>query len=181
MSGWSKKKDTDSIVLSFFHSPYTLPKLSLSVYSGLNFSVPAYNWFLPDGHYIYSDHKRSLKHTSISTLMATLQSAQICEGLSKEEHIVSLCEDPSPSFGTSSVMRHTIPIEQKFYKEDDPPFQAHVFIRSEYCVSCFAMTFHVLIVLRRKHPLGKRKKIQSREQQSLSKVMHLCLAQVTGG
>ena len=40
--------------LSFFQSPYTLPKLSLSVYSGLNFSVAAYNWFLPDDHYIYS-------------------------------------------------------------------------------------------------------------------------------
>ena len=133
MSGWSKKEDTDSIVFEFFQSPYTLPKLSLSVYSGLNFSVAAYNWFLPDDHYIYSDHKRSLKHTSISTLMATLQSAQVCEGLSKEEHIVSLCEDPSPSCGTSSVMRHTIPIERKFYKEDGPPFQARVFIRSEHC------------------------------------------------
>ena len=87
MSGWSKKEDKDSIVFEFFQSPYTLPKLSLSVYSGLNFSVAAYNWFLPDDHYIYSDYKRSLKHTSISTLMATLQSTQICEGLSKEEHI----------------------------------------------------------------------------------------------
>ncbi len=82
--------------LRVFKSPYTLPKLSLSVLSELN---------------LYSNHKRSLKHTSISTLMATLQSAQICEGLSKEEHIVSLCEDPIPSCGGSSVMRHTIPIE----------------------------------------------------------------------
>ena len=132
MSGWSKKEDTGSIVFEFLQSPYTLPKLSLSVYSGLNFSVAAYNWFLSDDHYIYSDYKRSLKHTSISTLMATLQSAQICEGLSKEEHVVFLCENPSPCCGTSCVM-------------------------------------------------GKRKRIQSREQHSLSKEMHLCLAQVRRG
>ena len=30
-------------------------------------------------------------------------------------------------------MRHTIPIEQMFYEEAGPPFQAHVFIRSEHC------------------------------------------------
>ena len=99
----------------------------------MNFSVAVYYWFLPDDHYLYSNHKRSLKHTSVSTLIATLQSAQICEGLSKEEHIVSLCEDPIPSCGGSSVMRHTIQIERKFYEEDGQPFQARVVIRSEHC------------------------------------------------
>ena len=133
MSGWSKKEDEDSVVFEFFQSPYTLPKLSLTVGSGLNFSVAVYNWFLPDDHCIYTDHKRSLKYTTISTLMTTLESFQICEGLSKKEHIVSICEDPSPTCGISSVMRHTVPIEQKFYEDDGPPFQAHVFIRSEHC------------------------------------------------
>ncbi|CAB4007563.1 Hypothetical predicted protein [Paramuricea clavata] len=133
MKGWSKKEDEDSVVFEFFQSPYTLLKLSLAVVSGLNFSVAVYNWFLRDDHYIYSDHKRSLKFTSISTLMTTLESARICEGLNKEEHIVSLCEDPSPTCGSSSVMRHTIPIERKLYEEDRPPFQTRVFIRSEHC------------------------------------------------
>ena len=111
--------------------------------------------------------------------MATLQSAQICEGLSKEEHIVSLCEDLSPSCGTSSAMRHTIPIERTFYEEDGPPFQARVFIRSEhYKLLCNDISCSDCI---KKHPLGKRKRIQSREEKSLSKVMHLCQAQVRRG
>ena len=132
MKGWSKTEDEDTVVFEFFHPPYTLPKLALSVATGLNFSVAVYNWFLPDSHPIYNNHKRSLKYTTISTLMSTLEGAEICEGLTKDEHANAMCEDPSPS-GSSSLMRHTIPIERKHYEEDGPPFQAHVFIRSENC------------------------------------------------
>ena len=109
------------------HEPF------LSVRSGPNFPVATYNWFLPDDHYIYSEHKRLLKNSSVSTLMATLQNAQVYEGLSKEEHTVSFRKDPSPSCGASSVMRHTTPSEQKFYETEDPLFQARVYIRSEHC------------------------------------------------
>ena len=132
MKGWSKTEDEDTVVFEFFHPPYTLPKLALSVATGLHFSVAVYNWFLPDSHPIYNNHKRSLKYTTISTLMSTLEGAEICEGLTKDEHANAMCEDPSPS-GSSSLMRHTIPIERKHYEEDGPPFQAHVFIRSENC------------------------------------------------
>jgi hypothetical protein len=132
MKGWSKTEDEDTVVFEFFHPPYTLPKLALSVATGLNFSVAVYNWFLPDSHPIYNNHKRSLKYTTISTLMSTLEGAEICEGLTKDEHANAMCEDPSLS-GSSSLMRHTIPIERKHYEEDGPPFQAHVFIRSENC------------------------------------------------
>ena len=133
MKGWSKTEGEDSVVFDLFHSPYTLPKLSLSVTTGLNFSVAVYNWFLPDDHSIYSNHKRSIKYTSISSLMSTLEEASICEGLSIDEHVNAICEDPTPGSGTSSVMRHTIPIERQHYEEDGPPFQAKVFIRSEQC------------------------------------------------
>ena len=53
----------------------------------------------------------------ISTLMATLQNDQVYEGLSKEEHIVSLCEDLSPPSGASSFMRRTTPSERKSYEK----------------------------------------------------------------
>ena len=50
-----------------------------------------------------------------------------------DEHVNAICEDPTPACGSSSVMRHTIPIERQHYEEDGPPFQAKVFIRSEQC------------------------------------------------
>ena len=133
MKGWSKTEGEDSVVFDLFHSPYTLPKLSLSVTTGLNFSVAVHNWFSPDDHSIYSNHKRSIKYTSIFSLMFTLEEASICEGLSIDEHVNAICEDPTPASGTSSVMRHTIPIERQHYEEDGPPFQTKVFIRSEQC------------------------------------------------
>ncbi len=66
LKGWSKIEDKDSVVFEYYTLPFTLPKFSLSVASELSFSVAVYNWFLPDDHSIYNDHKRSLKYTSIS-------------------------------------------------------------------------------------------------------------------
>ena len=133
MKGWSKTEGEDSVVFDLFHTPYTLPRLSLSVSTSLNFSVAVFNWFLPDDHFIYKNHRRSVKYTSISSLISTLEGAQRCEGLSMDEHVNAICEDPTPACGSSSVMRHTIPIERQHYEEDGPPFQAKVFIRSEQC------------------------------------------------
>ena len=58
--------------------------------------------------------------------MSILEGAEICEGLTKDEDANAMCEDPSPS-GSSSLMRHTIPIARKHFEED------YVFIRSENC------------------------------------------------
>ena len=162
MKGWSKTEDEDHVVFDLFHAPYILPKFSLSVTTGLNFSVAVYNWFLPDDHSIYNDHKRSVKYTSISSLMSTLEGAQICEGLSIDEHVNAICEDPTPARGSSSVMRHTIPIERQHYEDGGPPFQAQVFIRSENCqllcddISCSSC-------IKQERSLGKMREIKAKQ------------------
>ena len=38
----------------FWNPTFSLPKLTCSVASGLDFSVAVYNWFLPDDHVIYN-------------------------------------------------------------------------------------------------------------------------------
>ena len=65
--------------------------------------------------------------------MSTLEGAQICEGLSIDKHVSAICEYPATACGSSSITRHTIPIESYHYEEDGPPFQAKVFISSEQC------------------------------------------------
>ena len=132
MIGWSKIEEEDSVLFEFLHPTYTLPKLTLSVASELNFSVAVYNWLLPDDHSIYKDTMRSLKFTTISTIMSTLEEAKVCEGLAKNDMTNSICEDPPSHQGSNSIIRHTVPIQQQYY-EHGPPFQAHVFIRSENC------------------------------------------------
>ena len=57
MIGWSKTEEEDSVLFEFLHPTNTLPKLSLSVASGLNFSVAVYNWLPPPNNFIYKDTK----------------------------------------------------------------------------------------------------------------------------
>ena len=133
MKGWLKTENEDSVIFEFWNPTFSLPKLTCSVASSLDFSVAVYNWFLPDDHVIYSELKRSVKHTSISTIISKLESYEICEGLNKNEHTYSKCEDASPSCSPSSVIRHTIPIKPENYEEDGPPFQACIFLRSLDC------------------------------------------------
>ena len=73
MKGWIKIENEDSIIFEYWNPKFSLPKLTFSVTSGLNFSVAVYNWFLPDNHAFYTDMKRSVKHTSISTVMSELK------------------------------------------------------------------------------------------------------------
>ena len=61
MMRWSKIEEEDSVFFEFLHPTYTLPELTLSVASELNFSVAVYNQLLPDDHSIYKDTMRSLK------------------------------------------------------------------------------------------------------------------------
>ena len=91
-----------------------------------------------------------------------MEGAQICEGLSMDEHVNAICEDPTPACGSSSVMRHTIPIERQHYEEDGPPFQAKVFIRSEQCellcndISCSSC-------VKQERSLGKMKENKAKQ------------------
>ena len=133
MKGWVKIENEDSVIFEFWNPRFSLPKLTFSVTSGLNFSVSVYNWFLPDDHAIYIDMKRSVKHTSISTIISQLESYEICAGLNKTELTYSKCEDPTATCSSSSIIRHTVPLKPEHYEEDGPPFQACIFIRSLDC------------------------------------------------
>lgn len=118
-----KTENEDSVIFEIWNPRCSLPKLTfLLATSGLNFSVAVYNWFLPDNHAIYNDMKRSVKHTSISTIMSQLENYEICAGLNKSELRYSKCEDPSPTCILSSIIRLTIPLKPEHYEEDGPPF-----------------------------------------------------------
>ena len=94
--------------------------------------------------------------------MSTLEGAQICEGLSIDEHVSAICEDHTAACGSSTTMRHTIPIERQHYEDDGPPFQAKVFVRSEQCellcndISCSNC-------LKQERSLGKMKQNKAKQ------------------
>ena len=57
LRGWCKTENNDdnNVLFELFNPTHILPKLSLRVGSGLNFTVGAFNWLLPDNHFIYTN------------------------------------------------------------------------------------------------------------------------------
>jgi hypothetical protein len=107
--------------------------------------------------------------------MSTLEGAENCEGLTKDEYTYAMCEDLSPS-GSSSIMRHTVRIERKHYEEDSSPFQARISIQSE---NCELLCDDILCssCMKQERSLVKSRRVMPSEQLSNSKVMPLCLVQ----
>ena len=74
LRGWCKTENNDDNVLfELFNPTHILPKLSLRVDSGLNLTVGAFNWLLPDNHFIYTNTKRSMRYNLLTSVISTLE------------------------------------------------------------------------------------------------------------
>lgn len=104
----------------------------MTIETSLNFSVSSFNWLLPDEHTLYKEHKRSMRYTTLSTLLSLLQQLLLCSGLPVEEPFNTIAVDPS-SDCSGNVVRHAVPINVKKYDETGPLFQAKIFLRSDDC------------------------------------------------
>ena len=122
LSGWSRKEYEQHFVLEYADTKHALPVYSVTVDSGLRFSVAVFGWFLPDDHELYLEHKRSLFYVTISTLCNTIQSFSVCSGL---EH--DMLESSAP------ILTHSVPLLTEEYDEDGPPFQFDMYSRSKGC------------------------------------------------
>ena len=138
ITGWSKIENEDGVNFEFWNPTFSLPQLSCLVNSGLNYSIVMHQWFLPDDHPIYTEFARSLKHTTISTILSQLETYEICEDIDQNELTLSKCEDPNPTVEnpgptSSGVIRHTVPLKLEHYDDDGPSFQARTFLRAPDC------------------------------------------------
>ena len=122
LSGWSRKEYEQHFVLEYADTKHALPVYSVTVDSGLGFSIAVFGWFLPDNHELYLEHKRSLFYVTISTLCNTIQSFSVCSGL---EH--DMLEISAP------ILTHSVPLLTEEYDEDGPPFQFDMYSRSKGC------------------------------------------------
>ena len=123
LSGWSRNEREQDFVIEYFDGKHALPVYSVTVDSGLGFSVAVFGWCLPDDHHVYLEHKRSLFRISISSLCSTIQSMCICPGLPKEIPATDHLDAPKHS-----------PLLIDVYDEDGPPFQVDMFTRCENCM-----------------------------------------------
>ena len=132
LTGWTRSVNENNVTFVLWDEIFAVPKLYVKVETSLNFSISAYNWLLPDEHTFFREHKRSVRYSTLSSILSSLQQFQLCSGLPVEESFNSVAVDPSSDcFG--NVVRHTIPINIEKYDKNGPPFQAKIFLRSHDC------------------------------------------------
>ena len=122
VSGWSRKEYEQHFVLEYADTKHALPAYSVTVDSGLGFSVAVFGSFLPDDHELYLEHKRSLFYVTISTLCNTIQSFSVCSGLEHDMLEIS-----------AAILTHSVPLLTEEYDEDGPPFQSDMYTRPNDC------------------------------------------------
>jgi len=110
LTGWSKSVNENNATLVLWDEIYALPKLVVTIEDSLNLTVAVYNWLLPYEHTFYSTNKRSVRHTTLSSILSSLEQFQLCDGLPDDEPFISVAVDPSSDNCFASIIRHTVAI-----------------------------------------------------------------------
>ena len=102
------------------------------VNASLEFTLFAFNWPVPDHHFIYLNQKRSVKYLDISELLKRIESCRLCEGLPESDDVMSVATKPigNPSANPTTIVRHTVP---KAIQVEQPNFQVTLSYRSAAC------------------------------------------------
>jgi hypothetical protein len=134
VSNWQIKKDgDDQLKVELRDDIHGIPKYTVVVNSGLEFTVFVYNWPVPDDHLIYKERSRCARKENIIELLVIVEHSSLCEGLPPIDEVLSIAVDPTakidnPPQGT--VFRHSIP---KVVNNEEANFQSTVSYRSVDC------------------------------------------------
>ena len=132
LTGWTRNINENNVTFVLWDETFALPKLSVTIQTSLNFTISAFKWLLPDEDTLYRKHKRSVRYTTLSSILSLLQQLQLCCGLPLEQPFNTVAIDPS-SDCSGNIVRHTVPINVEQYDETGPLFQAKVYLRSGDC------------------------------------------------
>ena len=129
---WKLEGSDGDIRILLHEETHRVPKYTVAVSSNLEFCIFVFNWPLPDCHYIYKEHKHSLKYLDVVELLEQLENATLCEGLSKDDEVMSVASDPTsnPDPSPTTIVRHTIP---KAIQTEEPHFEVTLYYRSVSC------------------------------------------------
>lgn len=124
LEGWVTEMKEEEVCIKYFDLKHALPKYSLKVDSGLNFTLFVYGWLLHETHSICVTNKRSVHHITLNQLISSFFGNNLCCGLSFSISALSL---------PANVVLHTIPLLEEQYSDQGPSFQATTFYRSLCC------------------------------------------------
>ena len=79
---WNIFSDINNVKILKQDGIHVLPHFEIIVDTELQFSVNVYMWKLPDDHKIYVEYKRTVRNITLSNLIISLSSYQLCNGIS---------------------------------------------------------------------------------------------------
>ena len=88
------------VSIKLFEEPYSIPKYTVLVNSGLEFSVFAYQWPIPDDHEMYKYTNRSVRKCHLKVLLKKLESCSMYEGLPDTDEVKDVA--------VGAVVRHSV-------------------------------------------------------------------------
>ena len=133
LTGWTRNVNETNVTFELWDDTFAPPKFSVTINTSLEFSIYVYNWPLPDEHTFYRANKRSVRYSTLSSILTTLETdLNLCGGLPVEEPFNSLAADPSTDC-SGEIIRHTVPIKVEIYNENGCSYQAKTYLRSPDC------------------------------------------------
>ena len=81
LTGWNINNVNNILSFSFADQIHMVPKYEIHVEEDLSFTIRMLLWSLPASHDLYTLNQRSLRNITISNLIKSTTSLQICPGL----------------------------------------------------------------------------------------------------
>ncbi|XP_065068883.1 uncharacterized protein LOC135694124 [Rhopilema esculentum] len=82
LEGWNLECKEDRVILQKQEPDCFIPKFELCVDDSLGYYIQVYGWLLPEDHPLYTVNHRSMRHITLSNLVADIDGYRICTGLS---------------------------------------------------------------------------------------------------
>lgn len=122
---WNVEKTDDRVIFKKPDPLLLLAEYEIIVDDSLGFTILVLGWLLPENHFIYTRHLRSIRNITISVLINLLETYSICQGVS----------DVNACLGLGEVVHHVVPkVFDPLMSECTIPFQSLDYNRSKDCL-----------------------------------------------
>jgi hypothetical protein len=109
LTEWSVEKTNNRVVFRKLNASLLLAEYEIIVDDSLGFTIIIIGWLVPENHFIYTRHLRSVRYITISELINLVKTLSVCQGVGDVDallevvhHVVPKVFDPLMSECTSS-------------------------------------------------------------------------------
>ena len=110
LTEWTVEKTNDRVVFKKINPSLLLAEYEIIVDDSLGFTIIILGWLLPENHFLYTKHLRSVRYITISELINVVMALSICQGVGDVDallgevvhHVIPKVFDPLTSECTSS-------------------------------------------------------------------------------